>query len=74
LGLKAAQKNCIFAFTAYNRVRKVFFGLTDQNLSNEHFLKRKVKGEKRVGGIIDANKQFGIKKNEFKTVFKIDEQ
>ena len=55
------QKNCVFAFTAYNRVRKVFSDLTDHNLTKEHFLKRKVKGEKRVEGIIDANKQFGIK-------------
>ena len=45
----------------FNRVRKVFSDLTDQNLTKEHFLKRKVKGEKRVERIIDANKQFGLK-------------
>jgi len=39
----------------------VFSDLTNQNLTKEHFLKRKVKDEKRVEGIIDANKQFGIK-------------
>ena len=35
------QKNCVFVFAAYNRVRKVFSDLTDQNLTKEHFLKRK---------------------------------
>ena len=56
------QKNCVFAFTAYNRVRKVFSDLTDQNLTKEHFLKRKVKGESPWKALlIDANKQFGIK-------------
>ena len=55
------QKNCVFAFTSYNRVKKVFSDLTDQNLTQEHFLKRKVNSGKRVECIIDANKQFGMK-------------
>lgn len=55
------QKNCVFAFTSHHRVRKLFSNLTDQVLTRESFLKRKVKGGKRVEAIVNANKQFGIK-------------
>ncbi|XP_067053487.1 uncharacterized protein [Acropora muricata] len=55
------KKNCVFAFTYYHRLRKLFSDLTDQILTRESFLKRKVKGGKRVEAIVDADKQFGIK-------------
>ena len=55
------QRNCVFAFTSYNRVKKVFSDLTDQSLTKESFLKRKVKGGKRVEAIVHADKQFGVK-------------
>ena len=40
------QKNCVFAFTSKNRVRKVFSDLTGQSTDQERFLKRRAKGEK----------------------------
>ena len=55
------QKNCVFAFTCYHRVRKLFSDLTDQILTPESFLKRKVKGGKHMEAVVDADKQFGIK-------------
>lgn len=54
-------KNCVFAFTAHNRVRKVYSDCTDQNLTQATFLKRKIKGNKRVEAIINEEKQFGMK-------------
>ena len=55
------RKNCVFAFTSHDRVRKVFSDCTNQNLSKNTFLKRKIKGNKRVEAIISSEKQFGIK-------------
>ena len=55
------QKNCVFAFTSYHQVRKLFSDLTYQILTQESFLMRKVKGGKCVEAIVDADKQFGIK-------------
>ena len=52
-------KNCVFAFTSHNRVRKVFSDCTDQNLIQATFLKRKIKGNKRVEAIIDERKNLG---------------
>ena len=66
------QKNCVFAFTSRIRVRRVFCALTDQNLTEESFLKRIIKGEKRVEAIIDAEKQFGMKYNFDKEIITID--
>jgi len=34
---------------------------TDQNLTRERFLKRKINDETRVEGLIDANNQFQLK-------------
>lgn len=34
------KKNCVFAFTDYNRVKRVFSTLTDENLTQDTFLKR----------------------------------
>ena len=55
------QRNCVFAFTSYHRVRKVFSDLTDQTLTKESFLKRKFKGGKRAEAIVGTSKQFGMK-------------
>ena len=55
------QKNCVFAFPYYHRVRKLFSDLTDQILTRESFLKWKVKGGKRVEAIVYADTQFGIR-------------
>ena len=55
------QKNCVFAFTYYHRVRTLFSDLIDQILTRESFLKWKVKGGKRVAAIVNAYKQCGIK-------------
>ena len=55
------RKNGVFAFTSHDRVRKVFSDCTNQNLSKNTFLKRKIKGNKRVEAIISSEKQFGIK-------------
>ena len=65
-------KNCVFAFTSHNRVRKVFSDCTDQNLTQATFLKRKIKGNKRVEAIIDEEKQFGMKYSYKKEVMIID--
>ena len=65
-------KNCVFAFTSHNRVRKVFSDCTDQNLIQATFLKRKIKGNKRVEAIIDEEKQFGMKYCYKKEVMVID--
>ncbi|KAJ7385921.1 hypothetical protein OS493_012249 [Desmophyllum pertusum] len=51
---------------------RVFCALTDQNLTEESFLKRVIKGEKRVEAIIDAEKQFGMKYSYEKEVVIID--
>lgn len=66
------QKNCVYAFTSPIRTRRVFCALTDQNLTEESFLKRVIKGEKRVEAIIDAEKQFGMKYSYEKEVVIID--
>lgn len=66
------QKNCVFAFTSRIRVRRVFCALTDQNLTKESFLKRIIKGEKRVEAIIDEEKQFGMRYNFDKEILTID--
>lgn len=66
------RKNCVFAFTSRNRVRKVFSDCTDQNLSKNTFLKRKIKGNKRVEAIISSEKQFGIKYSYKKELITID--
>lgn len=34
------KKNCVFSFTDYNRVKRVFSTLTDENLTQDTFLKR----------------------------------
>lgn len=65
-------KNCVFAFTSHNRVRKVFSDCTDQNLTQATFLKRKIKGNKRVEAIIDEEKQFGMKYSYKKELMIID--
>ena len=66
------QKNCVFAFTSRIWVRRVFCALTDQNLTEESFLKQIIKGEKRVEAIIDVEKQFGMKYNFDKEIITID--
>ena len=65
-------KNCVFAFTSHNQVRKVFSDCTDQNLTQATFLKRKIKGNKRVEAIIDEEKQFAMKYSYKKEVMIID--
>lgn len=65
-------KNCVFAFTSHNRVRKVFSDCTDQNLTQATFLKRKIKGNKRVEAIINDEKQFGMKYSYKKELMVID--
>lgn len=52
------QKICVFPFTSHRRVGKLFYDVTDQINTRKSFLKRKVKGEKRVEAIVDADKQF----------------
>ena len=66
------KKNCVFAFTSRIRVRNIFCALTGQNLADESFFKRVIKGEKRVEAIIDAEKQFGFKFNFEKEMITID--
>jgi len=66
------RKNCVSAFTSHNRVRKVFSDCTDQNLTQATFLKRKIKGNKRVEAIINEEKQFGKKYSYKKELVVID--
>ncbi|KAK2549591.1 hypothetical protein P5673_029982 [Acropora cervicornis] len=66
------QKNCVFAFTYYHRVRKLFSDLTDQILTRESFLKWKVKGGKRVEAIVYADTQFGISEHFTDDCFESD--
>lgn len=66
------QKNCVFAFTSKNRVRKVFSDLTGQSTDQERFLKRRAKGDKRVEAIIDKDKQFGMKYSFHKEIITFD--
>jgi len=56
-----AISNCVFAFTYYHQVRKLFSDLTDWILTQKSFLKRKVKGGKPVEAIVDGDKQFGMR-------------
>ena len=65
-------KNCVYAFTSKSRVRKVFCDLTDESLDNASFLKRKVKGNKRVEAIINQDHQFGMKYSYNKEIVTID--
>ena len=53
-------------------MRKLFSDLTDQILTRESFLKRKVKGGKRVEAIVDAAKQFGMKYSLWKEIITFD--
>ena len=66
------RKNCVFAFISHDRVRKVFSDCTDQNLNKNTFLKRRIKGNKRVEAIISSEKQFGIKYSYRKELITID--
>ena len=65
-------KNCVFTFTSHSQVRKVFSDCTDQNLTQATFLKRKIKGNKRIEVIIDEEKQFEMKYSYKKEVMIID--
>lgn len=65
-------EDCAYAFTSRNRVREVFSNCTDKNLTQQRFLKRRIKGDKRVEAIIDEEKQFGMKYCYNKELMAID--
>lgn len=55
------QTNCVFTFTSQKEVRKLFSDLTDKSTGRGSFLKRILKGGKRVEAITDEDKQFDVK-------------
>ena len=68
---KKAKKS-VMAFTSYARVRSLFFKLMDSDMPREDFLRKKIKGLKRIEAIINEDRQFGMLYNHDKEVMSFD--
>ena len=62
------RKTCFLAFSKEIRVRRLFCDLMDSEITSEEFLKRKIKGLRRIEAIINDEKDFNICYNYEKEV------
>ena len=68
LSVTQTRKTCFLAFSKEIRVRRLFCDLMDSEITSEEFLKRKIKGLRRIEAIINDEKEFNIRYNYEKEV------